>query len=99
MIREIIAFDGRIVQIRPYTDGKTGVLVLEPTGEPWAKLSINIENSVVDDLEFVLSHDCNRLVDWISQTGLFEKTGDLVDYGMVTGQPVYRIKKEHIDEL
>lgn len=86
------------VTLSRYGNHRVAVQLFDAEQMPEARLSINIDGAHVGHGEFVLSHDVNRYLDEIKQSELFELTTKTVDYGMVEGQPIFRLAGEALAE-
>jgi len=78
-----------------YNDNGSLAVVLMCDDGPYATLSINACDELDTD-EFVVNHDVSRikpLMESLLVCGLFEDTGRRVNYGFVTGQPVWRLRR------
>lgn len=65
--------------------------------DAFSRLSINTDDWIAED-EFVLNHDAEpEFVADLESRGLIERTGRLVDYGYVRGQPVCRLTKRALE--
>ena len=99
-MKEKITYNGETLRLvrKLYFGGALAVEVITDI-EPYARVSTNIPN-VSENLpagEFVLNHDLNDeffstlraefLREW------FEDTGKTCDYGMVSGQPIWRLRE------
>lgn len=66
-------------------------------GMPYANLSTNVEDVVLEDNEFVLNHDLisplfHQFIGEMLTSGHFEDTGKRVNYGYCRNVPVWRVK-------
>jgi hypothetical protein len=74
-----------------YSNGRIAVTLKDEDGMPYGTLSVNIPEVDVREGEFVLSHNCNRILSDLMASGLFADTGYRVNYGLVKGQPILRL--------
>lgn len=96
----------RICHARYGNNDRLAILLLDRDGARYATVSINVyldasrapsaaEADYCYDLaadEFVLNHDLSpSLVAALERTSLFLDTGKRVDYGYVTGQPIWKV--------
>jgi len=95
----IPAFGHKGLFIQPtvarYGNGNVAVTLELQSGEPYARLSINIPHAALEPDEFVVNHDCNDIPGLLSaaKRSGFIDTGKLVHYGFSDDlhQPIWRL--------
>lgn len=78
-----------------YRNGRVMVRVYDLEG-PFATLSTNVEDIVIEDNEFVLNHDLLHPMfkDFLGELlamDAFEETGKTCDYGFCADVPIWRV--------
>jgi hypothetical protein len=74
-----------------YSNGRIAVTLKDEDGMPYGTLSTNVPELDVREGEFILSHNCNRILGELMASGRFADTGYRADYGFIKGQPILRL--------
>lgn len=73
-------------------NGRPAIFLRDPLGAPYCKVSTNCVQHDLRPGELILHHDVRpTLAQALLASGLVADTGRKVDYGHVTGQPVWRL--------
>lgn len=86
-----------ITQLHLYYNNRLAVKLVTQQHEPYATLSVNIDNVPLGPNEFIVKGYSENLgLDDISRYGVFEDTGRRVDLSQfVKNQQIWRLKPEY----